>query len=179
MYSALCISFYYECVLNPAEPPSAVRNLTVIDATNTTIIIEWEPPEIIGRNDCYYNVEHSDPSDISKYIQHNQERINCSDTIYVVTGLQPVNTYIIRISVHNGVSGNDSQNDDRRRQLVNGTTQEGSKPLMYRKVYEHRTTHEGTFNLWNFLLHVFPITYIAGLPKCLIPEALHSSHLLC
>ena len=147
MYSAACISFYYKHASNPAEPPTAVRNLTVIDTTNTSITIEWEPPEEIGRDDCYYNVEHSDPNDISKYIQH-EESINCSDTtMYDVTGLQPITTYIIRISVHNGVSGNDSQNDDRRRRQINGTTQEGSKPLMYRIVYEHQTAPVGAFNL--------------------------------
>jgi len=137
MYSAACISFYYKHALNPAEPPTAVRNLTVIDTTNTSITIEWEPPEETGRDhDCVYNVEHSDPDDISKYILHN--RTNCSVTTNTsVTGLRPVTTYIIRISVHNGVSGNDSQNEDRRRRQVNATTQEGSKPLMYREAHEH------------------------------------------
>jgi len=47
--------------------------------------------------------------------------------MYDVTGLQPVTTYTIRISVHNGVSGNDSQNDDDRRRFIIDTTLEGSK----------------------------------------------------
>ena len=109
-----------------AEPPTAVRNLRVSNKTNTSITIQWDPPRITGRSDYYYNIEYNDPLNISIYKQHNQERISGTNTtMYSVTGLQPITPYIIRISVHNGVSGNDSQNDDERRQQVSDTTLEG------------------------------------------------------
>ena len=114
-------------LIQSAEPPTAVRNLRVSSKTNTSITIQWEPPSITGRSDYYYNVEYSDPQNISIYEQHNQERISDTTTMYDVTGLEPITTYIIRISVHNEVSGNDGQNDDERRQQVSDTTLEGGK----------------------------------------------------
>jgi len=114
--------------MHPSEPPTAVRNLRVSSKTNTSITIQWDPPSTTGRSDYYYIVEYSDPNNMSKYVQHNQERVT-ETTMYNVTGLQPVTTYIIRISVHNGVSGNDSQNDDDRRQLIIDTTLDGSKHM--------------------------------------------------
>jgi len=107
-------------------PPTAVRNLRVVYTTSTSINIEWDLPLITGRPDFFYNVEYSDPTDISMYIQHNLERIT-NTTTYSVTGLQPVTIYIIRISVHNGVSENDGINDDERRRQVSNATLEGGK----------------------------------------------------
>ena len=109
-----------------SEPPAAVRNLRVNSKTNTSIIIQWDTPSVTGRSDYYYNVEHNSPNDISTYKRHNQERIT-NTNIYNVNKLQPDSEYIIRISVHNGVSGNDSQNDRERRRQVSDTTLEGGK----------------------------------------------------
>lgn len=112
-----------------AEPPTAVGNLTVVNRTNTSITIQWTTPTRIGRPDYYYNVEYSDPNDPSRYHQHNQRRITNTNT-YNVTGLRPNTTYVIRVSVHNGVSGNDSANDDDRREEVVTNTEEGGKLLV-------------------------------------------------
>ena len=110
-----------------AEPPTAVRNLMVIDRTNTSITIRWTTPTITGRPDYYYNIEYSDPDDASRYIKHNQKEIT-NTNMYRVTGLRPNTTYVIRVSVHNGVSRNDSANDDDRREQVAANTEEGGKP---------------------------------------------------
>ena len=112
-----------------AEPPTAVGNLTVVNRTNTSVTIQWITPTRIGRLDYYYNVEYSDPKGRSRYIQHNRRRITNTNT-YNVTGLQPNTTYVIRVSVHNGVSGNDSANDDDRKEEVVTNTEEGGKLLV-------------------------------------------------
>ena len=101
----------------------------VVSRTNTSITIQWTTPTRTGRPDYYYNVEYSDPNDPSRYIQHNRRRITNANT-HRVTGLQPNTTYVIRVSVHNGVSGNDSANDDDRREEVVANTEEGGKPLV-------------------------------------------------
>ena len=122
-------SFDHICLPMPsAEPPTAVVNLRVNSArtSNTSIMVLWEPP--IGSSDYYYNVEYSDPDNVVTYRRHNQERItntNAGTQTYTLTRLQPNTTYTIRVSVHNKVSGNDSQNDDRRRQQVSENTEEG------------------------------------------------------
>jgi len=124
--------------MHPAEPPTAVRNLRGISKTNTSITIQWNRPEEIGSLDYYYNVEHSNHDDISTYKRHNQKKIygaNINTTTYIVTGLQPITTYFIRVSVHNKVSGNDSQNDDRRIREVSDTTLEGGKSSNVHIVY--------------------------------------------
>ena len=109
-----------------AGPPTAVRNLRVVSTTTTSIGIQWDLPLVIGRPDYFYNVEYSNPDDILQYIQHNQEEITTT-SIYNVTGLQSFTKYVIRVSVHNGVSGNDSANDDDRREQVAANTEEGGK----------------------------------------------------
>jgi len=110
----------------PTGPPTAVRSLRVISKTNTSITIQWDTPSVTGRSDYYYNVEHNSPKDISKYEQHNRERIT-NTNIYNVNKLEPDSEYIIRISVHNGVSANDSHNDDERRREISDNTLEGGK----------------------------------------------------
>ena len=95
--------------------------------TNTSITIQWTTPTITGRPDYYYNVEYIDPDDASRYIQHNQKGIT-NTNMYRVTGLRPNTTYVIRVSVHNGVSGNDSANDGDRIEQVTANTEEGGKP---------------------------------------------------
>lgn len=105
----------------------------VVSRTNTSITIQWTTPTRIGRPDYFYNVEYSDPNDPSRYIQHNRKAItntNTNSNTYRVTGLRPNTTYVIRVSVHNGVSGNDSANDDDRREEVVANTEEGGKPLV-------------------------------------------------
>ena len=105
----------------------------MVSRTNTSITIQWTTPTRIGRLDYYYNVEYSDPNDPSRYIQHNRKAITNTITnsnTYRVTGLRPNTTYVIRVSVHNGVSGNDSANDDDRREEVVANTEEGGKPLV-------------------------------------------------
>ena len=99
----------------------------VDDRTRTSITVGWTTPKTTGRRDYYYNVEYSDPDDASRYIQHNQKDIT-NTNMYNVTGLRPNTTYVIRVSVHNGVSGNDSANDDDRREQVAANTDEGGKP---------------------------------------------------
>lgn len=109
-----------------AGPPTAVHNLRVVSTTTTSISIQWDLPLVTGRPDYFYNVEYSSPDDILQYIQHNQEKITTT-RIYHVTGLQPFTTYVIRVSVHNGVSGNDSANDAARRIQISQTTLEGGQ----------------------------------------------------
>lgn len=111
-----------------AGPPTAVRNLRVIDTTTTSFGIQWDVPLVTGRPDYFYNVEYSNPNNILQYIQHNQRKIT-NTSIYPVTGLRPFTTYVIRVSVHNGVSGSDSANDAKRRLQISHTTMEGGQPL--------------------------------------------------
>ena len=91
-------------------PPTAVRNLRVTNITDTTIIIEWEPP-LVGSPVLYYVVEHSDPDDISRYILRTWD---LTATSYTLDHMRPVTTYIIRVSVRNSVSDQDPQNAARR-----------------------------------------------------------------
>ena len=110
------------------EPPTAVRHLKVTVTTSNSITIEWERPLRIGRPDFYYLVEHSDPDDISRYIRHSNDNITA--TSYIVDGLRPNTSYIIRVSVHNSVSDEDRSNADERIVEINNHTREGRKLRM-------------------------------------------------
>ena len=116
-----------------AGPPTTITNLTVTGTTSTTITVRFKRPTITGRSDYYYVVEYSDPDGVGEeYIQDNNSRlVNGNNQVtYTVagadsSGLQANTEYIVRVSVHNGVSDLDGENADDRRQQVQVTTPEG------------------------------------------------------
>ena len=99
-----------------------MSNLRVTRTTITSITVRWTPVRT-GRPDYYYVVEHSDPDDISKYIHQDEVKSNR----YVFDNLRPGTVYIIRVSVHNGVSDQDSENADDRIVEVDARTREECK----------------------------------------------------
>ena len=108
------------------EPPTAMSNLRVTRTTSTSITIRWTPVRT-GRPDYYYVVEHSDPDDISKYIHQDEVKSNR----YVLDNLRADTIYIIRVSVHNGVSDQDPENADDRMVTIRARTTEGRKYTVY------------------------------------------------
>ena len=115
-----------------AGPPTTITNLIVTGTTSTTITVRWNRPTTPGRSDYYYVVEYTDPDEVGTvYIQDNSRLVNGNVQVtYTVdgaggSGLRANTEYIIRVSVHNGVSDLDGENADDRRQQVQGTTPEG------------------------------------------------------
>ena len=115
-----------------AGPPTTITNLIVTGTTSTTITVRWNRPTITGRSDYYYVVEYTDPDEVGAvYIPDNSRLVNGNTQVtYTVagaggSGLQADTEYIIRVSVHNGVSDLDGENADDRRQQVQVTTPEG------------------------------------------------------
>ena len=113
-----------------AGPPTTITNLIVTGTTSTTITVSWNRPTITGRSDYYYVVEYTDEVG-EEYIQDNSRLVNGNTQVtYTVdgadgSGLRADTEYIIRVSVHNGVSDLDGENADDRRQQVQVTTPEG------------------------------------------------------
>ena len=107
-------------------PPSACRNLKVNSERTraNSIRIEWEYPLITGRDDYYYNVHYSDPDQPGTFIRHNVNPLVKTSPLvgYSVSGLRPLTTYIIRVTVLNGVSEQDTEGEEGRRCEVSATT---------------------------------------------------------
>jgi hypothetical protein len=75
---------------------------------STTVDVTWTRPTVIGRDDYFYVVEVSDPDRVNAFNVHNSNLVN--ETIqptYKVSPLVPHTSYVIRVSVHNGVSDQD------------------------------------------------------------------------
>ena len=89
----------------------------------------WEDPEVTGRPDFYYIIEYSDPDDASIYHRHNKDGVKGNS--YTLDNLRPDTIYIIRVSVHNGVSDQDSENTDDRMVDIKAHTTEGCKYTVY------------------------------------------------
>ena len=106
-------------------PPTAARNLQVTHSTSTNITVQWDPPVRTGRPDYYYVIEYSDPDDASIYNRHNKDDVK--GTRYTLDNLRADTIYIIQVSVHNGVSDQDSENADERIVQINARTMEGRK----------------------------------------------------
>ena len=109
------------CCCSPA-PPTAVRNLSVVSSSETEVVVRWEAPDELGRTDYYYSVSRSIPDDIGNFQTLNDRLTNtASNVTFRVTNLVPFTAYMIRVSVHNGVSQNDSANDQLRISAVVGS----------------------------------------------------------
>ena len=105
-------------------PPTAVRNLILVSSTDTGLVVSWEAPEEPGRTDYYYTVSRSVPSSLGAFKTVEDHLINGQATVtFSLTNLIPFTDYIIRVSVHNGVS----QSDCLRIQEIATRTVEGSE----------------------------------------------------
>ena len=123
-------------------PPSACRNLRVNPERTraNSIWIEWERPLITGRDDYYYKIHYSDPNNRGNLILHNPyPLVKMSPLVgYTVSGLKPLTSYTIRVTVENGVSKQDLDKQEQRMCEVNATTGD------FRK--DHLDTHHDVEN---------------------------------
>nr|XP_012139526.1 PREDICTED: ephrin type-A receptor 4-A isoform X9 [Megachile rotundata] len=84
------------------QPPSAPQNLTVNFVDQSTVILSWNAPHMLGgRTDTTYRVVCDACSMGVKYIP-NTEVFN--DTKITITGLNAVTTYRFQVFAENGVS---------------------------------------------------------------------------
>ena len=103
------------------EPPSAPRNLLVLQVTNTTVRLSWDPPVSNGgRDDLEYQLSYqiatsSEPVTIYGSVNMTEGQI---------TGLRPFTQYVVFVSSENGVSAQDTD-DSGRTVSASITTLEG------------------------------------------------------
>ena len=93
-----------------------------------TVNISWSKPDDTGRDDFYYVVEYSDGESVGSVPVVSEERV----VQYSIGGLRPATDYTFTVTVENGVSDQDAQNEYLRRCELKLTTQEGSEqPSQY------------------------------------------------
>ncbi|XP_043470150.1 ephrin type-A receptor 4-A isoform X4 [Leptopilina heterotoma] len=103
-----CDSGYYRAPDDPkkmpcTQPPSAPQNLTVNFVDQSTVILSWNSPHLLGgRLDTTYRVVCDSCSSGVKYIPTNTETFN--DTKITITDLNAVTTYRFQVFAENGVS---------------------------------------------------------------------------
>ena len=114
------------------EPPSAPRNLQVLQVTNTTVRLSWDPPVSNGgRDDLEYQLSYqiatsSEPATIYGSVNMTEGQI---------TGLRPFTQYVVFVSSENGVSAQDTDASGRT-VSVNITTLEGGE-FCYSEVFSN------------------------------------------
>jgi hypothetical protein len=85
------------------------------------LTVEWERPEITGRDDYYYVLQYTDGESVG-----SNQVINRSQVVsQLITGLKPVTKYTIMVTVVNGVSDQDMENEFKRTCELVVTTIEG------------------------------------------------------
>ena len=79
--------------------------------------VEWNKPSITGRDDYYYTLEYTGGESV--------KLINQSQVVsHLITGLKPFTSYTISVTVANGVSDQDKQNESERKCTLIATTAE-------------------------------------------------------
>ena len=105
---------------------SAPRNLTVLQVTNTSVQLSWDPPVSNGgRDDLEYQLSYQRagvPNNVTMYGR-------VSVTVGQITGLRPFVQYVVMVSGENGVS---AQATDASGRTVSATitTKEGGELIM-------------------------------------------------
>ena len=94
-----------------------------ISVKEQSINISWEIPRNTGRDDFYYNVKYSDGDSIESNSVFSQDMV----VQYSIDGLKPGTDYTITVTVENGVSDQDLQNEHLRRCELRLTTREDSE----------------------------------------------------
>ena len=90
---------------------------------DTGASVQWRGPSHCGgRTDCYYQIQVNDRTPF----RINEVNFN-SDESYTVNNLEPDTTYSITISIHNGVSNQDTANAKLRQCSLVVTTIQGSE----------------------------------------------------
>ena len=115
------------CSFSPIKgPPSVCRNLKINPERTraNSVRIEWERPLITGRDDFYYDIYHSDPEQLGNFILHNPNPLVRTSPLvgYTVSGLRPLTDYLVRVTVENGVSEQDTGGEQGRSCEVSVTT---------------------------------------------------------
>ena len=122
-------------VINTA-PPGPVRNVHTTTITCTSVSLSWTRPEVTGRDDFYYSIEYSDPN-TGSFIFSNGNYVNSALTVsYTVPNLHPNTPYTIRVTAHNEVSVQDTENEALRRvDLPIRTLERGTKVSLNTTLY--------------------------------------------
>ena len=105
------------------EPPSAPQNLEVINFTNISVYLTWEPPESTGgRDDIKYELSYNRSDGSGDRIVYGR----VATTEGEISGLTPFTEYVVFVSAENGVS---SQVPDASGRTVTTTvtTEEGGQ----------------------------------------------------
>ena len=86
-----------------------------------SVNVEWERPDFTGRDDFYYVLLYIDGESVGSNQVINQSQV----VSQLITDLKPVTDYTITVTVVNGVSDQDMENEFRRRCVLAVTTPEG------------------------------------------------------
>ena len=102
-------------------PPSACRNIKSNHIGAQSLNVQWERPEVTGRDDYYYMLEYSDGESVGSNQVINQSQV----VSQLITGLKSITDYTITVTVVNGVSDQDKENEFKRTCELAVTTTEG------------------------------------------------------
>ena len=102
---------------------------------DTSVIITWNRPEVIGRDDFYYIIKYTDIANFDQNLSTDPisaRYVNSAPTVFlrvpsIASGLElrPNTDYIIKVIVHNGVSDQESDNEPLRLKDITVKTKEG------------------------------------------------------
>ena len=107
-----------------SAPPPRIPECTVSQRFDAGVTIQWTTPANCGgRTDCYYQIKinNGSPKQYSPGFRPNTQET------YAIDNLQPDTTYSIIVSIHNGVSDQDSDNARFRECTIVTKTLQGSE----------------------------------------------------
>lgn len=106
-----------------AAPPTSCLNIGLLDKSDKQVSLRWSRPRLTGRGDFYYTIAYSDGETVGEHSLKSD--LNTVED--VISGLTPATMYTFTVTVHNGVSSQDSLNEHLRRCELKTTTNEGRK----------------------------------------------------
>ena len=137
LYASMIIRLYISSLaLNNSshclsiEPPSKPTSFMVPTIESDSITLSWSAPNSNGgREVIVYHVEYEEVGSLDGFVRSNMQEITTNN--YIIEGLKPVTTYIVRVIAENGVGFFEASPADveRRSAELVITTGEGRKSL--------------------------------------------------
>ena len=109
-----------------APPPALFHcGVSVSQTYAHSVRVQWQSPSHCGgRKDCYYEIAVNGQATV----RYDPTAFNV-DVLesYTINNLQPSTTYLVSVSIHNGVSDQDPDSAKLRQCFIEVKTKEGSK----------------------------------------------------
>ena len=117
----MCIILQLLSLVCVPGPPSACQYIKTEFVGDQLLNVQWRRPDITGRDDYYYILTYDDGKSVGSHSVINKSQV----VSQLITDLKPATEYTVTVTLVNGVSDQDKENECKRTCHIRTTTLDG------------------------------------------------------